>query len=30
MRVPVVRHPLIHYQGDALLMVKDLEGVYLA
>jgi ribosomal protein S18 acetylase RimI-like enzyme len=25
-RHPVVPHPLIHYAGDALLMVKDLEG----
>lgn len=25
-RHPVVPHPLIHYTGDALLMVKELEG----
>jgi ribosomal protein S18 acetylase RimI-like enzyme len=25
LRCPVVPHPLIHYTGDALLMVKNLE-----
>jgi ribosomal protein S18 acetylase RimI-like enzyme len=26
-RHPVIRHPLIHYTGDALLMVKELQPV---
>ena len=30
MRVPVVSHPLIHHDGDALLMVKELGDEYLA